>query len=322
MSHSAQPLTIGIDMGGTSVKLGVCRGAELLFHADPIDTQNFTTAADLLAVMSAAVMKLKSACPEVQAVGVGVPGFTNVHTGMVYHLTNVQGWDNVLLNEIMTHATGIPTFAENDANSMAYAEFKHGAGMGATNMIGVTLGTGVGGGLIINGELFRGSTCGAGEIGQMSLDYAGKPGAYGNTGALEEYVGNREMAARAVVLYAAAGQPKTMDHCTPKLLGEAATHQDPVALQVWDEFTTQLASSLANCCWLVNPDTIVIGGGIARAGALLFEPLERKLRAQLHHIFRMNLKIVPAHFGNEAGIIGSAAVARERLSESGEPSQK
>jgi glucokinase len=314
-SHdSHDSLAIGIDMGGTSVKLGVCRGAELLFHADPIETQHFKGADELLAVMAKAVLALKTACPGVKAVGVGVPGFTDVNTGMVYHLTNVNGWNNVLLNDIMQRATGLPTFAENDANCMTYAEFKHGAGMGSTNMIGVTLGTGVGGGLVLDGRLFRGSACGAGEIGQMSIDYAGKPGAYGNTGGLEEYVGNRETAARAAALYAKAGIHKTAHDCEPKQLAAAAVAQDPVALQVWDEFTTQLASSLANCCWLLNPDTIVIGGGIARAGDLLFDPLKRKIVGQMHQTFTRDLKILPAKFGNEAGIIGSAAVAQERVS--------
>jgi glucokinase len=312
-AKKSNALAIGIDMGGTSVKLGVCRGAELLFHADPIPTQQFKGAKDLLAAMIEGVLALKNASPEIEAVGVGVPGFTDVNTGMVYHLTNVPGWTNVSLNEIMGSATGIPTFAENDANCMAYAEFKHGAGQGAVNMLGVTLGTGVGGGLVLNGELFRGSACGAGEIGQMSIDYQGKPGAYGNTGAIEEYVGNREMAARAFELYKAAGQLKRLEDCAPAKLSEAAKQGDAVAEQVWDEFTSQLACSLANCCWLINPDTIVIGGGIAKAGKLLFDPLKKKMQQQLHKTFKSGLRIIPAHFGNEAGIIGSAAVALERI---------
>ena len=306
-------LAIGIDMGGTSVKLGVCRGSELLFHADPIPTQNFAGAKELLKAMTKAVLALKNASPEIRAVGVGVPGFTDVHTGMVYHLTNVPGWNNVSLNQIMTKATGIPTFAENDANCMAYAEYKHGAGKGSTNMIGVTLGTGVGGGLVLNGQLFRGSACGAGEIGQMSIDYQGREGAYGNTGSLEVYVGNRELAARGAELYKKARLKRSLEECSPAKLSMAAQAGEAPALQAWDEFTTQLASSLANCCWLLNPDRIVIGGGISKAGSLLFGPLEKKMHAQLHETFKSTLKIVPAHFGNEAGIIGSAAVALERI---------
>ena len=310
---NSAPLAIGIDMGGTSVKLGVCRGEELLFQADPIPTQDFSGAADLLKAMTKAIKALKNASPGIKAVGVGVPGFTDVNTGMVYHLTNVPGWNNVSLNKIMTKATGIPTFAENDANCMAYAEFKHGAGMGSTNMIGVTLGTGVGGGLVLDGKLFRGSACGAGEIGQMSIDYQGLEGAYGNTGSLEVYVGNREVAQRGLQLYKKARVKKTLEDCSPAKLSVAAVAGEGPALQVWDEFTTQLACSLANCCWLLNPDRIVIGGGISKAGDLLFGPLEKKLHAQLHETFKASLKVVPAKFGNEAGIIGSAAVALERV---------
>jgi glucokinase len=179
-------------------------------------------------------------------------------------------------------------------------------------MVAVTLGTGVGGGLVINGELFRGSACVAAEIGQMSIDFRGKPGTYGNTGAVEEYLGNAEVAARAMELYRASGREVPIEHCLPVALSAAARTGDPIALQIWDEFTTQLACGLANCIWLLNPDTLVIGGGVARAGSLIFGPLRRKLKGQLHKTFIQSLKIVPARFGNEAGIIGGAAIALER----------
>jgi glucokinase len=306
-------LAIGIDMGGSSVKLGVCRGAQLLFQASPIPTRDFRGVNDLLAAMREAILALRQEAPGIAAVGAGVPGFADVNTGMVHALTNVPGWKNVPLNTLLGKATGLPTFVENDANCMAYAEFKHGTGMGATNMMGVTLGTGVGGGLVLNGKLYRGSFCGAGEIGQMSIDYRGKPGTYGNAGAQEEYLGNREVAARAATLFKAAGRKTTAEECSPAALSAAARKGDKVALQVWDEFATRLACGLANCIWLLNPDTVVIGGGIANAGSPLFVPLRRKLNARLHKIFRHRLRIVRARFGNEAGIVGSAAVALERL---------
>ena len=312
-STAAGQLAIGIDMGGTSVKLGVCRGAELLFQARPIPTRNFRGAKDLLAAMQEAILALMQEAPGIAAMGVGVPGFTDANTGMVHALTNVPGWENVPLNTLLGKATGLPTFVENDANCMAYGEFKHGAGIGANNMIGVTLGTGVGGGLVLNSQLYRGSFCGAGEIGQMSINYRGKPGSYGNTGAQEEYLGNREVAARAAALFKAAGRKTTADECSPAALSAAAKKGDKVALQVWDEFTTRLACGLASCIWLLNPDTVVIGGGLSNAGSPLFVPLRKKLNAQLHKTFRHKLRIVRARFGNEAGIIGSAAVALERL---------
>jgi glucokinase len=305
------PLAIGIDMGGTSVKMGVVQGAEILFHADPIPTKDFKGSKPLLAAMAETVRQLLQTAPGIRALGIGVPGFADVNTGMVYNLTNVPGWRNVELNSVLSRLTGLPCFAENDANCMAYAEYCHGAGRGAVNMVAVTLGTGVGGGLVINGQLFRGSASGAGEIGQMSIDHAGKPGSYGNTGALEEYVGNKEVAVRAAAIYAAAG--RSLEDYSPSSMAREARRNDPQALQVWDEFTTHLACALSNCVWLINPDKIVIGGGIAKAGPVLFSPLRQKMKNQLAGPFKKNLDIVSARFGNDAGIIGSAAVAVERL---------
>jgi glucokinase len=309
-SKSSDKLAIGIDMGGTSVKLGVCRGGELLFHADSLPTADYKGAKELLKAMTDSILSLRKAAPGIKAVGVGVPGFADVNTGMVHNLTNVPGWKGVALNKVLSKAAGIPCFAENDANAMAYAEYLHGAGKTSRNMVAVTLGTGVGGALVIDGKLYRGSFSGAGEIGQMSIDYRGKPGAYGNTGGLEEYLGNREVAARAREIYQAAG--KSLNDYSPSFISAAAKKGDPLALQVWDEFTTQLACALSNCVWLLNPDMIVIGGGVAKAGSLIMTPLKRKMAAQLAKPFKEHLKIVPAQFGNEAGIIGSAAVALER----------
>ena len=175
-------------------------------------------------------------------------------------------------------------------------------------------------GLVLNGGLYRGSTYGAGEIGQMSIDYRGvaATGEHGNIGALEKMVGNREVTALARELYDKARCRVSDEDCTPRALSAAARRGDPVALEVWDLFTTQLASGLCNCVWLLNPDRIVIGGGIAKAGNLLFGPLKAKMHAQLTLSFRSHLKIVPAKFGNDAGIIGSAAVALDLASKRGQ----
>jgi glucokinase len=145
----------------------------------------------------------------------------------------------------------------------------------------------------------------------MSIDYRGVEGPHGNVGALERYVGNKQVADRAQELYAAKGTTKSDEECSPARLASAAAEGDPVALQVWDEFTTQLACSLANCCWLLNPQAIVIGGGIAAAGDLIFKPLRQKLNTQLAGPFKDNLLVVPAHFKNDAGILGAAAIAED-----------
>ena len=311
MSISDQPLAIGIDMGGTSVKYGVVRGAEILHTGDPIITGDFKGPKALIKEITRRVHQLRSQFPAIEALGIGVPGFVDVQRGVVHELTNVPGWKEVPLRNLLTESTGLPCFAENDANAMCFAEFAHGAGQGARNMIAITLGTGVGGGLVLDGHLYRGSSFGAGEVGQMSIDYRGPVFVHGNVGALESYTGIGPLTKRAAFLYRKAKIEKSPEELTPRGLAASVKKKDLVAMQVWDEFTSQLATGLVNAVWLLNPDRIVIGGGIAKAGKLIFDPLWKKMKAQLAPSFTKNLTVVPAHFGNDAGIIGSAAVAVE-----------
>ena len=145
----------------------------------------------------------------------------------------------------------------------------------------------------------------------MSIDYRGPVFVHGNVGALESYTGIGPLTRRATALYKKAKIKRTPAELTPQALAAAVKKKDPVATQVWEEFTSQLATGLVNAVWLLNPDRIVIGGGIAKAGKLIFDPLWKKMKSQLASSFTKGLKVVPAHFGNDAGLIGSAAVAME-----------
>ncbi len=310
-ARTLERLAIGIDMGGTTTKYGVVRGHEIIHECEPLPTPEYKGAMALLKALSAHVSALRKQFPGIAAVGMGVPGFADISTGVVHELSNVDGWNEVPVTATLTKETGLPSTVENDANAMAFAEYTHGAGKGSTNMIAVTLGTGVGGGLVLGGQLYRGSAFGAGEIGQMAIDYRGVAGEHGNIGALEKYVGNREVAALAAALYKKAKRKVTAEDCTPRALAAAARRGDAVARDVWDHFTTWLASGLCSCVWLLNPDRIVVGGGVARAGNLVLGPLKKKMQAQLAKPFRQHLDLVPAMFGNEAGILGAAAVALE-----------
>ena len=192
---------------------------------------------------------------------------------------------------------------------MAYAEWKLGAGKGKRHLVCLTLGTGVGSGLIVNGELLRGSTCSAGELGQTSIDYRGRLGHYGNRGSLEDYVGNREIAADARTLYASHGIDKAIVDCNPISLERAALAGDEVAEQVWRDLAVKLSCALMNCCYLLNPEAIIIGGGVAKARTLLFQPLQEIMKTQLAAPLVEYLEILPAQFGTEAGILGAAHLA-------------
>ena len=303
---------IGIDFGGTSVKLAVIEGSELLTDVMRIPTQEFDGPDPLIDAIIQKVWEVRQSFPEVAAIGIGVPGAVDVFKGVTYNLTNVRGWSSVPLRDLIRGKTGLPTAVDNDANCMAYAEFKYGAGQGFSNVVCVTLGTGVGGGLILNGDLFRGSQYAAGEIGQMSVDYAGVEGPYGNSGCLERYIGNRQIKEMAAGMYREKRLDLPEDH-TPEGLTSLAKKGDPVALEVWDRVATYLANSLMSTIYLLNPDALVIGGGVAHAGDLLFDPLKRKLRDSLTSECFDHLSVVHARFGNTAGMLGCSAIAAELL---------
>lgn len=304
------PQVIGIDFGGTSVKLAVVEGSELLTDIHRIPTQEFVGPDPLIKVIVDHVVEIRSDYPGIQAIGIGVPGAVDFSKGVTYNLTNVQGWDDVPLRDLIAEKTGLPTILDNDANCMAYAEYKFGAGQGCRNVICVTLGTGVGGGLILNGDLYRGSTYAAGEIGQMSIDLNGVEGPYGNSGALERYIGNRQIEELAAATYTERGEELPADH-TPEGIAILARSGDLTAKAIWKQVAECLGACLMSTVYLLNPDAIVVGGGVAHAGDVLFDPLKKNLQASLTGECFHHLRIVPARFGNTAGIIGSSALASE-----------
>ena len=308
---SDTPLAIGIDFGGTSVKAGVVRLDTIIDHAPPIATQDFSDPDGLIDAIVRVIEDLRARHPSVVAVGVGMPGFVDFENGLVYNLTNVRGWTGIPLKTLLEQKIGLPVVVENDANCMAFAEWKRGAGQGMKHLVCISLGTGVGGGIIANGQMIRGAFHGAGEVGQTSIDYRGRKGHYGNLGALEDYIGNNEITAAGHDSYGKSGISKPLDDCSPAELAAAAEAGDEIALGLWDDIGRKLATAVMNCCWLLNPEAIVIGGGVARAGDLLLNPLKKYLFEQLSGPFKDHLQILPARFGHEAGTVGAAALALE-----------
>ncbi len=303
---------IGIDFGGTSVKLAVLQGEELLTTVHRIRTQEFVGSSALIEKIVEVITEIRKEFPGVAAVGIGVPGAVDYERGITYNLTNVEGWNDVALRDILAKKTGLPCVLDNDANCMAFAEWKYGAAEGTENAVCVTLGTGVGGGLILNGGVYRGATHAAGEIGQMSVDYRGVPGPYGNSGALERYIGNKQITDLAAEMYRAAGKEVPDPH-TPDAIAKLANEGDETAIAVWNKVAEYLANCLMSIVYLLNPEAIVIGGGVSEAGDLLFMPLLKNLENSLTDECFDHLRIVPAKFGNSAGMIGCAALAADLL---------
>lgn len=301
-------ISLGIDFGGTSIKSGITENGKILEYGTPIDTQEYSGADSIIEAIIASIAAAQKSFPGISSIGVGLPGIVDSLNGIVHELTNVPGWKEVSLRQIISEKTSLPTIIENDANAMAYGEWKYGAAKGKSHVICVTLGTGVGGGLILNGQLFRGANLGAGEIGHMHYDPKGPAAVYGNSGAIEKIVGNREIIERMQVIYG-----EDFPNCTPARLTELAVGGDKRAIGLWGEIGNEIGVVLSDVVWLLNPDAIVIGGGVAKAGELVFDPIRRTIASRTSKVFHEKLLIVPAALGNDAGIIGSAALAEESI---------
>ena len=308
-SSNNSPLAIGIDFGGTTIKFGVVSGSDVIDSAPAITTDDYTEPEPLIRAITRVIEDLRHRHEDISAIGVGVPGFVDFKQGIIHNLTNVRGWQNIPLKDILHQRIQLPITVENDANCMAFAEWKEGAGKGKNHLVCITMGTGIGGGIITHGHMLRGAQSVAGELGQTSIDYQGRKGAYGNLGALEDYIGNNEITADARDYYAQQGIERSIAHCTPAALSAAANEGDEIAIAIWQQIAQKLATTVINACWLLNPEAIIIGGGVSKAGPLLFEPLKQAIDAQLSAAFRQNLEIIPAKFSNEAGIIGAASLA-------------
>ena len=307
------PLAIGVDFGATTIKMGVIQGKKVIFTQPPLPTQEYNSPAEIMDAMIQSAKELIQQYPGIRGIGLGMPGWCDYHKGILYQLTNVPVWDRQIpVQDVMEAALNLPVALDNDANCMAYAEWKLGAGQGMDSLVCLTLGTGIGGGIIINNQIVRGKRCSTGELGQTSIYWKGRRGHFGNLGAIEDYIGNNEFALEARLRYQAAGQEKELSDCTPSHLELYARAGDEIALGLWDDYARMLGCLIMNMTYALVPDAFIIGGGIARAGDLLFAPLRNCLKEQLFYLHYEDLKLLPATFGNEAGMIGAAMMAQEK----------
>lgn len=305
-------LAIAVDFGGTSIKIGVTRGAELVDKAEPLPTPAYDSPEAIMAAMCATMKELQRRNPQVVAVGLGMPGWVDFYKGVLYQLTNVPVWNHqVPVREVMERELGLPVVLDNDANCMGYAEWKLGAGRGLESLLCLTLGTGIGGCIVVHNRILRGRNVSCAELGQTSIDFKGRVGPFGNIGAVEEYIGHNEFTADAVARYAEDGITRTIAECSPYALELAARAGDSIALEMYRSFAEKLGCLIMNMMYAFVPDACIIGGGVAKAGNLLFDPLYECLKAQLFPVHAAHLKLLPAHFGADSGLIGAGLMAAD-----------
>jgi glucokinase len=312
------PETIGVDLGGTKMLVGVLdRDSKVLWESREASTGQ--SEEELLELLVREVNEAREACPEAAAVGLGIPATIDRRRGVAVSAVNLP-IHNLPIRDTVAERTGLPVFVDNDANVAALAEHLLGAARGATNAVMLTIGTGVGGGLIIGGEVYRGSTGAGAELGHTVIDLNG-PRCQGNCpgrGCVETMASGtaigregREAAERnpGSALGRLLAEGREIDG---KAVTEAAHAGDATSIAVFELVGMRLGVALASFANIFEPDTIVLGGGAMAAGDLLLAPARRELRERA--LPPMNeIPVVEAEMGPDAGMIGAAAMARSEL---------
>ena len=300
----------GVDVGGTTVKIGLFSGDGKLEEKYEIATDKSDQGAHIIehiaAKLEEIIAKKSYGILDCMGVGIGLPG--PVDRGMILGCVNL-GWGIFSIVEEFSKAFhNVPVYAGNDANIAALGEYVAGAGKGMKNMIMVTLGTGVGGGIIIDGRILEGANGGAGEIGHIPVnpqeqDTCG----CGKKGCLEQYASATGIVRIAEKLRKENGNTALPAGCTAKQVFDYAKEGDELAMQAVEELGRYLGLALASCACVLNPEGIVIGGGVSRAGKILLDVREKNFQTYVFKPCR-NVKFSLAELGNDAGIYGAAAM--------------
>ncbi|CAM4087979.1 ROK family glucokinase [Saccharibacillus endophyticus] len=306
---------VGMDLGGTTIKVGLCSESGVLLHTYEGPTGVAEGPETVISNMADYVRRVVEESPysweQLAGVGAGVAGFTNVRDGIIVMAPNI-GFKDVPIRAILEERLGKPVKIDNDANVAALGEAWSGAGAGIENCVCYTLGTGVGGGIIINGRIYQGFSGMAGEIGHIDVvpDLEAIQCGCGKVGCLETVssaTGIIRMAKEAVergerTFIADASE------ITAKTVFDAAKAGDEVALRIVKRAAFYLGKSMAAVAAVLNPQSFIIGGGVSKAGDILFDPIRETFAQLAPEPLQKGVQIVPATLGNDAGMIGAAGL--------------
>ncbi len=359
MTHRTTQTTysIGVDLGGTDIKAGLVSSAGDIFCRVVLPTDVETGGPKVVAARIAEAVRQvlvnvetaginitseqsESTDAEVYEIGVGLgaPGLIIAETGVVHFSPNFPGWSDIplvdyvnaelaklqptkLAGQTDTHKKYKPILRgmDNDVNAMTLGELHHGAGVGYKSLVALTLGTGVGGGVVIDGKVYHGSRNTAGELGHTIVEPNGRVCGCGNLGCLEAYAGAKNIVERIEQKIADGRRSSLVDvikdgvELTPRMIAEAAEAGDALAIEIFAETGQYIGIALTSIAHILNPQIAIIGGGIAEAGEqLLFQPIRKELAKRAMDI-PAQMKIVKAHLGNDAGIVGAAMLAMDAV---------
>ena len=307
---------VGIDIGGTSIKHGICSSEGDLICCDSVDTPADAPKEEILEKLAVIFSKNLQIAKErkmtILAAGVGTPGSVDIERGFLMGSTpNFNHWRNVPISEYLHTRSSLPIYADNDANLMAFGEYMFGAGKNKKDLICITLGTGIGGGIIIDGELYRGSYYAGHEIGHMSIHYDGRKCNCGGIGCFEKYA-----SANALIEdYNALAPPITC--LNTKQIFDRYHSGDPFASKAVNQYISYLGAGLANIINIFNPQMVIIGGGVSEAGEDFIQKVRLSAKSKTMPTSFERVEIVSAHLGNRAGMLGAAAFALKMYQKAG-----
>ncbi len=314
-----QKLIVGIDLGGTNLQCGIVtdQGAVLHRATRPSRPERGPEPVldDMAKLVESVIREIGASHDEVLGIGIGAPGPLSHRDGLIYKAANLPGWVNVRVPRGIIKRVSLPATLENDGNAAAYGEFWAGAGKDVRSMIALTLGTGLGAGAIIDGEIHHGHFENALELGHTIVEPDGRPCMCGQRGCLEQYCSASSLGRQAVREIEQGAKSSLTDRVVPgQPLGslpvvEAARAGDPLASRIWDDACRFLAIGCINLQHTFNPERIVLGGGMSRAGGFLLDRVRFHLEARKWHLHNDLPDVVIGRLDNNAGVIGAAGCA-------------
>lgn len=326
MREAASGYWVGVDLGGTNIKTAVLDGG-LQVVAERSDATNAAEGPErVLGTIRSVVRELLRqegiADDQVSGMGLGVPGLLDPKEGLSIFSPNFPGWANIHVVKDMSEEFSFPVFIDNDVRVNMYGEWYFGAGQGCRNLVLITIGTGLGSGVVVDGRALYGTTSSVGEIGHMNMYREGRPCRCGSSGCLGRYVSAIGMAQTAALKLETGVRSVIREwvegdwgRITAKMLSDACDREDALALEVMRETGELLGFGLANIVNLFNPEAIIVGGGVSAAGERLLGPVRETLRRHALPLSSGVCRVESARLGWRAGMIGAAAYARRRLEE-------
>ncbi|WEV69211.1 ROK family protein [Bifidobacterium sp. ESL0775] len=316
-AHSSKILAF--DIGGTKLAAGIVNESGECKNFTSIPTQREDGPKKVIPRLLKLGEQVMGDEKGIRAIGISCGGPLNANTGVLIGPPHLPGWTNIAITQIATNHFGLPAYLDNDATAAALGEAWYGAGASASSMIYLTISTGVGGGIVIDGRPYRGATGNGGELGHITVRPGGRLCSCKRHGCLEAYCSGRNIARRAQIKLDEAsslGQVSSLsliDDITAADVSRETAAGDWVASTVWNETTSILGQALTDLVNAFEPEVAILGGGVTRAGAMLLDPVRAIVKENAMEPIAQKARIVLASLGDEVGVIGAGAIAFDRL---------